>query len=210
MQNIQRHRMKSFGFSLNKYRSSSEYKTTSLLKSQREKHQNYAIFPLYPWPAKKYSLFLRQHQIKKKIEKIALKFPPRSYPLFWAKDLKRNPVPVHVCKWEHVSVFQPLCECVALCALAFLWHFNFMLSNSRLKGESQVLGKVWPRPWWPLCRGYWMWVRLLTAAIEFINCLIMMIRFAIYHQACTFSHWYLNGYSQLCSIKFFRQLTNLY
>lgn len=148
---------------------------------------------------------------KKKIwEKIALKFPPRSYPLFWAKDLKRNPVPVHVCKWEHVSVFQPLCECVALCALAFLWHFNFMLSNSRLKGESQVLGKVWPRPWWPLCRGYWMWVRLLTAAIEFINCLIMMIRFAIYHQAYTFSHWYLNGYSELYSIKFFRQLTNLY
>lgn len=44
MQNIQRHRMKSFGFSLNKYRSSSEYKTTSLLKSQREKLQNYAIF----------------------------------------------------------------------------------------------------------------------------------------------------------------------
>lgn len=54
---------------------------------------------------------------------------------------KKTQLLVHVCKREHVSRYGRLCECggVALCALAFLWHFNFMLSNSLAeRRESRV------------------------------------------------------------------------
>lgn len=89
------------------------------------------------WPLamarKKYSLLLMQS--RKICIKSCSKFKPEFSPflLFSSKHptQKETQLPVHVCKRGS------MCVSVALYALAFLWHFNFMLSNSRLKGESQ-------------------------------------------------------------------------
>jgi len=69
--------------------------------------------------------FILQAQAKKMREKIhsrifSLSFLPAFLFFFLAKDLKRNPVLVHVCKWEHVSVFQQLCECGIMCPGIFM------------------------------------------------------------------------------------------